>query len=281
MKKIISIIVIAALLAVGVFALTACNDKSAVKVINIRLTDEEYAFGVNKNDPELLAEVNSILAEILSDGTFDAIAEKYFGSGEPSPVTSATRDATKDQLIVVTNAEFAPFEYMVGNSYAGIDMELAKVIADRMNKELVIVNTEFDSVVTEVQEGNADIAMAGLTVSPDRAEQVNFSNSYYKASQVIIVKADDTTFDSCETAADVENVLKGLSNVKAGYQSGTTGDSYINGSDDLGFAGYKNITGSPYDNAAMAVEDMLNGNIAFVVVDEAPAKAIADSFNAK
>lgn len=281
MKKIISIIVIAALLAVGVFALTACNDKESVKVIDIRLTDEEYAFGVNKNDPELLAEVNAILAEVLTDGTFDAITEKYFGSGEPSPVTSAQRDASKDQLIVVTNAEFAPFEYMIGNSYAGIDMELAKVIADRMNKELVIVNTEFDSVVTEVQEGNADIAMAGLTVSPDRAEQVNFSNSYYKASQVIIVKADDTTFDGCATAADVENVLKGLSGKKAGYQSGTTGDSYINGSEDLGFAGFKNISGNPYDNAAMAVEDMLNGNISFVVVDEAPAKAIADSFNKK
>ena len=280
MKKIISIIAIVALLCVGVFAVTACTNDDAVKVIDIPLTEEEYAFGIAKGDTELLTQVNEILADIQADGTFAAITEKYFGEGTPSPVTSAAQDASRDQLVVVTNAEFAPFEYMVGNAYAGIDMEIAKVIADRLNKELVIINTEFDSVVTEVQEGRADIAMAGLTVTPDRAEQVDFSNSYYQASQVLIVRADDTTFDSCETAEDVVNVLNGLQGVTAGYQSGTTGDSYINGSADFGFAGFSNITGSGYDNAAMAVQDMLNGNINFVIVDEAPANAIAASFNA-
>ena len=282
MKKIISVVIIVALLAVGVFALVACNNKDSVKAISISLTDEQYAFAVNKSDTELQAQVNQILDDIKNDGTFKAITDKYFsGEGEISPVTSAVRDVNKDQLVVVTNAEFAPFEYMVGNSFAGIDMEIAKIIADRLNKELVIVNTEFDSVVTEVQEGNADIAMAGLTITPGRAEQVNFCNAYYAASQVIIVKADDKTFDECETVADVENVLKGLSNVKVGYQSGTTGDMYINGSEDFGFAGYKNLKGSGYDNAAMAVEDMLNGNIAFVVVDEAPANSIVAAFNKK
>lgn len=280
MKKIISIIAIVALLLVGVFAVTACTNKDAVKVIDIPLTEEEYAFGIAKGDTELLTQVNEILADIQADGTFAAIADKYFGEGTPTPVTSATEDASKDQLVVATNAAFAPFEYKIGNDFAGIDMEIAKVIADKLGKELVIKDMDFDAVVIEVQEGRADIAMAALTVNPEREEQVNFSNSYYQASQVLIVKEDDTTFDSCETAEDVVNVLNGLQGVTAGYQSGTTGGSYINGSVEFGYSGFDNITGSGYDNAAMAVQDMLNGNINFVIVDEAPANAIAASFNA-
>lgn len=280
MKKIISIIAIVALLLVGVFAVTACTNNDAVKVIDIPLTEEEYAFGIAKGDTELLTQVNEILADIQADGTFAAIADKYFGEGTPTPVTSATEDASKDQLVVATNAAFAPFEYKIGNDFAGIDMEIAKVIADKLGKELVIKDMDFDAVVIEVQEGRADIAMAALTVNPEREEQVNFSNSYYQASQVLIVKEDDTTFDSCETAEDVVNVLNGLQGVTAGYQSGTTGGSYINGSVEFGYSGFDNITGSGYDNAAMAVQDMLNGNINFVIVDEAPANAIAASFNA-
>lgn len=280
MKKIISIIAIVALLCVGVFAVTACTNDDAVKVIDIPLTEEEYAFGIAKGDTELLTQVNEILADIQADGTFAAIADKYFGEGTPTPVTSATEDASKDQLVVATNAAFAPFEYKIGNDFAGIDMEIAKVIADKLGKELVIKDMDFDAVVIEVQEGRADIAMAALTVNPEREEQVNFSNSYYQASQVLIVKEDDTTFDSCETAEDVVNVLNGLQGVTAGYQSGTTGGSYINGSVEFGYSGFDNITGSGYDNAAMAVQDMLNGNINFVIVDEAPANAIAASFNA-
>ncbi len=280
MKKIISIIAIVALLLVGVFAVTACTNDDAVKVIDIPLTEEEYAFGIAKGDTELLTQVNEILADIQADGTFAAIADKYFGEGTPTPVTSATEDASKDQLVVATNAAFAPFEYKIGNDFAGIDMEIAKVIADKLGKELVIKDMDFDAVVIEVQEGRADIAMAALTVNPEREEQVNFSNSYYQASQVLIVKEDDTTFDSCETAEDVVNVLNGLQGVTAGYQSGTTGGSYINGSVEFGYSGFDNITGSGYDNAAMAVQDMLNGNINFVIVDEAPANAIAASFNA-
>ena len=280
MKKIISIIAIVALLCVGVFAVTACTNDDAVKVIDIPLTEEEYAFGIAKGDTELLTQVNEILADIQADGTFAAIADKYFGEGTPTPVTSATEDASKDQLVVATNAAFAPFEYKIGNDFAGIDMEIAKVIADKLGKELVIKDMDFDAVVIEVQEGRADIAMAALTVNPEREEQVNFSNSYYQASQVLIVKEDDTTFDSCETAEDVVNVLNGLQGVTAGYQSGTTGGSYINGSVEFGYSGFDNITGSGYDTAAMAVQDMLNGNISFVIVDEAPANAIAASFNA-
>lgn len=179
-----------------------------IKVIDIKLTDEEYAFGVDKNQPELLASANEVLASLKSDGTFDAILNKYFQGGEIEGITSATFDANKAQLVVATNASFAPFEYKIGDKFAGVDMEIAKAIAEELNMELVIMDMDFDSVVTSVGKNGVDIAMAGLTVNEKRKESVNFSDTYYNASQMVIVKAGDTTFDGCVTAADVEAILK-------------------------------------------------------------------------
>lgn len=179
-----------------------------IKVINIKLTDEEYAFGVDKNQPELLASANAVLAKFMQDGTFDAILNKYFEGGEITGIESATYDASKDQLVVATNAAFAPFEYKIGDKFAGVDMEIAKAIADELGVELVISDMDFDSVVTSVGKNGVDIAMAGLTVNDERKKSVNFSNTYYNASQMVVVKANDTTFDACTTVDDVVAILK-------------------------------------------------------------------------
>ena len=88
-----------------------------VKVIEYDLTDEQYAFGVDKDQPELLEQVNAFIAKIQEDGTFDTICDKYFSDGEPAAVESAEYDASKDQLVVATNASFEPFEYVDGDSY--------------------------------------------------------------------------------------------------------------------------------------------------------------------
>ena len=90
-------------------AFTACGgdkDKKTAEVIEIELTNEEYAFGVDKNQPELLAQVNSFIAEIKDNGTFEEICNRYFGDGEPKGVASAKLDESKDQLVVATNAQF-------------------------------------------------------------------------------------------------------------------------------------------------------------------------------
>ena len=122
--------------------------------------------------------------------------------------------------------------------------------------------------------------MAGLTVSPERQEQVDFTESYYSASQKLIVKGDDTTFDQCQTAEDVENILKGLdSSVKIGGQNGTTGQSYVQGSEDLGFEGL-NATFTGYSNGSLAVQDLINGGVQYVIIDAAPAEAITNAINA-
>lgn len=251
-----------------------------VKVVDIELSSEEYAFGVDKTQPELLEETNAFIKEIKENGQFDEVCNHYFGDGEPVAVTSAAEDSSKDQLVVATNAEFEPFEYKKGDSFYGIDMEIAKMLADKLGKELVIKDMKFESVVTSVQQKKCDIAMAGLTVSEERSKMVNFTDSYYSAAQKLVVKGDDTTFDNCKTKEDVEKILNGFdSSVKIGGQNGTTGQSYVQGSEDLGFAGLK-ATFVGYDNGSLAVQDLINGGVNYVIIDAAPASAITTAINA-
>lgn len=251
----------------------------ATKVINIDLTEEEYAFGVDKNQPELLASVNAFIKEIKDNGKFDEICNKYFGDGTPTPVTSAKEDSSKDQLVIATNAAFEPFEYTEGDKYLGIDMEIAALLAEKLGKELVISNMDFDAVCLSVGQQKADIAMAGLTIKEDRKQYVNFSDSYYTASQRIIVKGDNTAFDTCKTVEDVEAILKNCkSDIKVGVQNGTTGQFYCEGDEDWGFEGY-GFTTVGYKNGSLAVQDMINGNLSYVVIDSAPATCITEAIN--
>ena len=288
MKKLTKIIALVLALVCICTAFAACggnkDDKDkektpAVKVINYDLTSEQYAFGVDKDQPELLTKVNEILKEMKSDGTFDAICNNNFGSGTPQAVKSAVLDKSKDQLIVATNAEFEPFEYMKGENYYGVDMEMAAYIAKKLGKELVIKNMNFDAVCLSVGQHKCDIAMAGLTISEDRKEYVNFSDPYYEASQRLIVKGTDTTFDACKSADDVNAILNSLTeDKKIGCQQGTTGNSFIEGSNDLGFPGLK-AKAVAYKNGSLAVQDLINNGVDYVIIDSAPAERIAKAIN--
>ena len=279
MKKIISIALVAIMLVSTMLVFSSCGKTEGVKVINIKLTDEEYAFAVKKGDSELLASLNAFLADIKENGKFEEILDKYFGEGTPTAVVSATKDESKDQIVVATNAAFAPFEYKEGNNYYGVDMEIMKMYADSVNKELVIDNMDFDAVCTSVGQGKCDIAAAGLTVNEKRKEIVDFTESYYDASQMIVVMAKDTTFDDCKTVEDVEKILNSYGDdKKCGVQAGTTGAFYAKGDADWGFDGFK-FTTKDYPNAGLAVKDMQNGNLNFVIVDEAPAKKLVETLN--
>ena len=287
-KKILSVVLAAAC----VLSMAACGGKSndsaddkksdgavTAKVIDIDLTDEEYAFGVDKNQPELLEQTNAFIQKIKDDGTLDEICDKYFGSGEPEGVESAELDSSKDQLVVATNATFEPFEYTKGDTYYGIDMEIASLLAKELGKELVIQNMDFDAVCLSVSQQKCDIAMAGLTINEERQEYVTFTDSYYKASQRLIVRSDDTAFDDCKTADDVAAKLAELdSSVSIGVQAGTTGQYYVEGDEDWGFDGLeaKCVT---YKSGSLAVQDMLNGSIQYVIIDAAPAAAISSAIN--
>ena len=158
-------------------------------------------------------------------------------------------------------------------------MEIAQMLADKLGKELVIQNMDFDAVCLSVGQHKSDVAMAGLTIKEDRKKYVDFSDSYYNAAQRLIVKGDNTEFDSCKAAPDVEKILKEKSSMKIGVQNGTTGQFYCEGDKDWGFEGYKNATTTGYKNGSLAVQDLLNGNIDYVIIDSAPANCITTAIN--
>ena len=282
-KKITALTMALLLIAVSVAACgkkdSKSKEKKTAKVIDVNLTDEEYAFGVDKNQPELLEKTNEFINQIMSDGTFDAICDKYFGDGEPTAVKSASLDTSKDQLVVATNAAFEPFEYVKGDSYYGVDMEIAKALADYLGVELVIQDMDFDAVCLSVGQHKCDIAMAGLTVKPEREEYVTFTNPYYYASQKLVVLNSNTEFDNCKDAAAIEEILNSKdSKTKIGYQNGTTGQFYCEGDDDWGFTGFK-MSSTGYRNGSLAIQDLLNGNIDYVIIDAAPAAFITTKIN--
>ena len=287
MKKILSLILaVSMLLAMGM-SLTSCfgggNSEPVVKLIDVKLTDEDYAFVVKKGNTELVNSFNGFLAGIKNDGTFDAIVAKYFeGNGEKVGYDITTGDVvnTASNLVVVTNCPFEPFEYIGddGKIY-GLDIEIAAAYAKAQGLELVIKNIGFDDIFTQVDAGYADIGMAGITVNEERQALYDFTDNYYKASQKLIVAANNTDFDNCKTVEDVEAVLASLSGKKVGFQTGTTGGMYIEGDEDWGYTGFSNITGAGYATAQVAVMDLVNGNIYAVVVDEAPANAIVNAMN--
>ena len=138
---------------------------------------------------------------------------------------------------------------------------------------------DFDSVCLSVGQQKCDIAMTGLTIKEDRKEYVNFSDPYYNASQRLITLSGDTEFDSCKDGAEVEAILnKKDASTKIGCQTGTTGQFFIEGDESWGFAGLP-ATAVGYKNGSLAVQDLLNGNIQYVIIDSAPATCITEAIN--
>lgn len=290
MKKIITLLLSVVTVLVACFAFSGCKNKeSKIKVVPVSLSSEEYAFAVKKGDTELKNSVNAFLKDKKAD--IDAIFAKYTAENVNLNDSSKFGDDTiktnpsgaDNELVVATNLEFAPFEYMIGNKIAGIDMEIAKLLATYLNKTLVVVNMQFEAVVTSVSTVDTyDIGIAGLTITPERQKSVDFSDAYFGATQMLIVKESDKTFDGLTDAKQVEEKLASLSGeaAKCGGQKGTTSQFYVEGSEDFGFNGFKNLKFSGYAGASQAVADMLNGNLAFVVVDKETANALVASYNA-
>jgi polar amino acid transport system substrate-binding protein len=172
----------------------------------------------------------------------------------------AKKDDTK--LVMATNANFPPYEYMEGDEYAGIDIEMAQKLAEKLGKELVIENVEFGSIVTGVQSGKYDVGVAGMTVTDERKEKVNFSDSYATGIQVVIVKED--------SAIKTPDDLAGA-DVMIGVQQDTTGHIYAADTVENGGYGEDHVT--PYLNGADAVNALVTDKVDAVIIDNEPAKA--------
>jgi len=159
----------------------------------------------------------------------------------------------QDELVMATNAEFPPYEFHEGDKIVGIDVEICQAIADEMGKKLVIEDMAFDSVITSVYTGKADLGAAGLTITEDRLKNINFSDPYATAAQVIIVTEDS------EIASPDDLVGK-----KIGVQLGTTGDIYA---EDI-----ENAELERYNKGFEAVQALSQGKIDAVIIDNEPAK---------
>ncbi len=276
------VVLMALVLVCGNFV--GCGASTKVKVIDIPLSEEEYAFAVNKADTEFLGKVNDFLKKIKENGKFDEICNNYFGDGTPLSIESSNLDETKDQLVVATSTGFEPFEMVENGKYSGVDLEIAYYLAQELGQELVIMDMHFEAVVNSVETGKCDIGMAGLSVTPDRQKVVTFSDSYYNASQVVICLEEDTTFSDCKTGDDVAEILRALdAKTKIGCQKGTTGELYINGDDSEGGYGFVKLTAeaASYDYVALAITAMQQGQVKYVIADNGPAKAIASKINAQ
>ena len=162
----------------------------------------------------------------------------------------------KDELVMVTEAGFAPFEYYQNNEIVGVDVEIAKEIANKMGKKLVIKDVAFDSIINEVKSGKADIGAAGISYTEERSKQVDFSSDYFTSKIIVIVKDSDNEID-----------FNNLGTKKIAVQLGSTADTFVTNN-------YKNATITRQKKYLAAIEDLKNDKVDCVVMDELPAKQI-------
>ena len=192
------------------------------------------------------------------------------GASDASNASNAsnTSDTTeKATLVMATNAAFPPYEFKEGDSFAGIDVEIAGKIAEKLGMTLEIKDVEFGSIVGGVQTGKFDMGMAGMTVTDERLKSVNFSDSYATGIQVVIVKAD--------SAIKSLDDLKGDGSMKFGVQQDTTGDIYASDTVENGGYGKDNVV--RYKTGADAVQALKTGKVDAVIIDNEPAKSFVSA----
>ena len=197
--------------------------------------------------------------------TADGTTETADGTTEDAGAADETADAAEIKtvepgvLTMGTNAAFPPYEYKEGDTIVGIDPDIAQALADKLGLQLEIVDMDFSSLITSIQSGKIDISLAGMTVTEERKQNVDFTDSYATGVQSIIVKEGS----DIKSADDLEGKLIGV-------QEGTTGHLYC--SDDYG---EENVIA--YTNGATAVQALLQDKVDCVVIDQQPAKAFVEA----
>lgn len=173
-----------------------------------------------------------------------------------------SKDSKSDKLIMATEAGFAPYEYLSNNEVVGVDVDIAKEIAKELDKELEIQNTNFDGALLSVQQGKVDFVAAGISITPEREEVMDFSIPYATSKQVVVVKKGS---DVIKTPDDIN------SKTRVGAQLGTVGQYYAE--DDI------DCEVKTYTKYAQAVTDLNNDKIDCIIMDELPAKELVKANN--
>lgn len=264
-KNFMKILAAAAACVMMVSALSGCGSKKVtLKILDSEYVDEDYAICVAKENTQLLDEINKALGELKADGTAQKIVDKYI-SGTDSGLTFQENADGKEELHMATNAQFPPYEYYDGDKIVGIDAEMAAAIADKLDKKLVIDDMDFDAIITSVQTGKSDMGMAGMTVTEERLQNINFSDTYAKGIQSVIVPEDSKITSVDDLSADGAKYL-------IGTQKGTTGDTYAE--DDFGAERVMK-----YASGNEAVQALVTGKVDCVIIDNEPAKAYVAANN--
>lgn len=228
MKKLIALI-LAMTLALGV---TACGSKKAP-------------------EQETTPEVNTADAEQT-----------------PADSSEELKTAVPGKLVMATNATFPPYEYLEGGKVAGIDVDIANAVAQKLGLELEVDDMEFNSITESVKNGKADMGLAGMTVTEERLESVDFTVSYATGVQVVVVKEDSSI-------TSVDDLFAEGANHQVGVQLNTTGDVYT--TSDIEKEGLGTI--QRFSKHADAMQALLTGKVDCVVLDNEPAKAFVEELD--
>lgn len=164
------------------------------------------------------------------------------------------------ELVMVTEAGFAPYEYYENGEIVGVDVDIAKEIAKELGKELVIKDVAFDSIINEVRTGKADFGAAGISYSEERSESVDFSLNYVVSKNVVITKVNSNI------------VLNNIDGKKIAVQLGSIGDTYAT-------KNYKNSEIVRQKKYLAAAQDLKADKVDLIIMDELPAKEIVNTNN--
>lgn len=166
---------------------------SDLRILETEYAEEEYAIAISKENAERKEQINAALKELREEGVLDQIVANYIGDDTKGTCPyESPKDVQRSNgtLVMATNATFKPYEFYENGKIVGIDAEMAQAIADKLGMELKILDMDFDSIINAVQAGKADIGVAGLTVTEERLGSIDFTDSYAKAKQVVIVRQD-------------------------------------------------------------------------------------------
>ena len=281
MKKFIALM----LAMVMVFALCACGNDTGnkdkdgdqastkLKILDSEYVTEDYAIGIAKENTALLDKVNAALKELKDDGTLKTVTDYFIAGTGTLPEVQKNVAADAEELVMATNATFPPYESVDGDKIVGIDPTVAGLIADKLGMKLVINDMEFDAIIPALTSGKADIAMAGMTVTEERLQSINFSDSYATGIQVMIVKEDSDISSADDIVAKIENG----ENIQIGCQIVTTG--YIYASDTIENGGFGEDHVQAFPKGADAIVALTSGKIDCVIIDNEPAKAFVEANN--
>lgn len=272
MKKLVKVLVVAALSVATLFSFAACGNSFEAKAIEIEGVEvESYGIAVAKDqNADLLEAINEVIAD-WTQGTmgetkidqlvnhFELIYEEEESTAPFTLYLEGDTTAT-ESIIMATESGFAPFEFIDGDSVIGVDVAIMGQVAKNLGKKLEILDVNFDSLTSSIFS-RADVIAAGFTATDERKQSMDFSDTYFNSTQYIVCAAD----------ADIDS-LEDLKGAAIGAQTGTTGANLVDTEIESGVLEGSEL--KEYKNAPVAFEDLKKGTIKAIILDRVPATCL-------